>query len=81
MDFIAELRQLLKRSKDRQKECMSDTSDTSEMSLKKEGQNHSTEENSNSGSEQELTGIAGTKEESPAPDYRKPLESPSQVLH
>lgn len=38
------------------------------MSLKEEGQNPSDEENSNSGSEQELTGIAGVKEESPTLD-------------
>ena len=59
---------------------MSDTCDTSEVSLKKEGQNQSDEENNNSGSEQELAGIAGTKEESPILDYAvcgKPQPRPS----
>lgn len=46
---------------------MPDTGDTSEVSLKKEGQNQSDEDNSNSGSER--MGIAGTKEESPILDY------------
>lgn len=48
---------------------MSDTCDTSEVSLKKEGQNQTDEENSNSGSEQDHRGISGTKEESPILDY------------
>lgn len=48
---------------------MSDTCDTSEVSLKKEGQNQTDEENSNSGYEQEHRGISGTKEESPILDY------------
>lgn len=57
---------------------MSDTSHTSEVSLKKEGQIPSDEENCNSGSEQELPGIARIQERSPVLDY---LESPNQDLH
>lgn len=57
---------------------MSDTSHTSEVSLKKEGQIPSDDENCNSGSEQELPGITGTQEMSPVLDH---LESPSQDLH
>lgn len=57
---------------------MSDTSHTSQVSLKKEGQIPSDDENCNSGCEQELPGIAGTQERSPVLDY---LEIPSQDLH
>lgn len=70
----------LKKSKERHMEYVSDTS---EMSLKEEGQNPSDEENSNSGSEQELTGIAGVKEESPMLDcalFGKPQPRPSLKL-
>lgn len=55
---------------------MSDASHTSEVSLKKEGQIPSDEENCSSA--KELPGIAGTQERSPVLDY---LESPSQDLH
>lgn len=57
---------------------MSDTSHTSEVSLKKEEQIPRDEENCNSGSEQELPGIAETQGRSPVLGY---LENPSQDLH
>lgn len=57
---------------------MSDTTHTSQVSLKREGQIPSDEENCSSGSEQEPPGITGTQEKSPVLDY---LEIPSQDLH
>lgn len=66
--LLQSLEGCLKRSKETHKECAWHIN-TSELSLKKEGQNQSDEVNSSSGAEQELMGITGTKEESPVLDY------------